>query len=185
MRAHMLAHPAQLHTHTHTPSPLLPRNRYLLYLRPADVQPFLEVPNLAKWVRQGRVVIIEWDAVDEHIGLPAWDQRLVYNHAVLAFLGRPAYLFMPDIDEYLVPTRPGLESFFDMARECFPANNSPEQAGGFGLVWSAAHTPNSLRGGWVTRLHPFHTCCGLLRLIGLSPFDLRPEAWNPKPSGPH
>lgn len=50
---------------------------------------------------KGILKLIQWDAVPEHPGLPYWDQRIVYNHAVLAHLGRRAYLAMIDIDEYV------------------------------------------------------------------------------------
>jgi hypothetical protein len=41
-----------------------------------------------------------------HTGMPLWDQRLVYNHAVLAHIGRPVMLLMADLDEFVSPLNP-------------------------------------------------------------------------------
>jgi hypothetical protein len=71
-------------------------------------------------VAAGFVVPVVWDVTPYHARLPAWDQRLIYNHAVLSFKGSSDYLFMPDFDEYLVALRPGLETVTDMLAACAP-----------------------------------------------------------------
>ena len=75
--------------------------RYMLYARPADLERLLAMERVTKWISSGMLQLVRWDAVPEHPGLPYWDQRLVYNHAVLSHLGRHTFLAMLDIDEYV------------------------------------------------------------------------------------
>ncbi|KAG1657487.1 hypothetical protein FOA52_001402 [Chlamydomonas sp. UWO 241] len=95
-------------------------SRYLLYLQPHDQHAVLSSLSVSKWVASGFVVPVVWDVTPYHARLPAWDQRLIYNHAVLSFKGSADYLFMPDFDEYLVALRPGLENVTDMLAACAP-----------------------------------------------------------------
>jgi hypothetical protein len=59
------------------------------------------LPIIKPWVEQGMLKLIHWDLFEEHTGMPLWDQRHVYNHAVLSHQGQRTLLFMPDIDEYV------------------------------------------------------------------------------------
>ncbi len=59
------------------------------------------MPQVSKWVEHGILKILKWNAVPQHEGLAYWDQRLAYNHAVLAHLGRPTFVVMLDLDEYV------------------------------------------------------------------------------------
>ena len=58
-------------------------------------------PRLVSWISLGILRLIKWDLVPEHEGLHYWDQRLIYNHAVLGHLGKGALLAMIDVDEYV------------------------------------------------------------------------------------
>ncbi|GAX73331.1 hypothetical protein CEUSTIGMA_g785.t1 [Chlamydomonas eustigma] len=102
--------------------------RYIIYTRPSDVEVLSALPHISKWLMHGMLILIRWSAVGEHDGLPYWDQRVVYNHAVLAHLGRLTYLAMVDIDEYLIPLQPGLANIFQMVSACAPAANSSSPA---------------------------------------------------------
>ncbi|KAG1664178.1 hypothetical protein FOA52_011354 [Chlamydomonas sp. UWO 241] len=94
---------------------------YLVYVLPRHADAFLACPALRPWLGAGVMHLVVWSAVPEHAGMPLWDQRLVYNHAVLAHIGRPVLLLMGDLDEFLVPTRPGVSTVFDMLSACAPS----------------------------------------------------------------
>ena len=56
--------------------------RYVLYVRPDDMDTLQSMPRVLKWVRQGMLKLVLWDAIKIPRGLPQWlDQRAVYNHA--------------------------------------------------------------------------------------------------------
>uniref|UniRef100_A0A7R9VBJ1 Glycosyltransferase family 92 protein n=1 Tax=Chlamydomonas euryale TaxID=1486919 RepID=A0A7R9VBJ1_9CHLO len=99
---------------------LLGFERYLLYLTPESVDAVLGSHTLLPWIRSGMVVPVLWDMTESQPHLPAWGQRLIYTHAVLAHKAQHVHLFMPDFDEYLVATRPGLDTIADMVRACAP-----------------------------------------------------------------
>lgn len=99
-----MKHLCHLHASAPIPNPLLSRppcDRYVAYTLPQDLQPLLLQPRILKWVSNGFLTLLKWDVVPQHPGKPLWDQRVVYTHAVLAFLGRNTYLLMSDLDEYV------------------------------------------------------------------------------------
>jgi hypothetical protein len=63
----------------------------------------LSSPHVKRWVNRRMLLLVLWDAVDHRPATPYWDQRLVYNHAVLSYTrtGRLTYLAMVDMDEYV------------------------------------------------------------------------------------
>lgn len=50
--------------------------------------------------------------------MPLYDQRVVYNHAMLAFTGLDVYLAMVNLDEYVMSLRDDLATVQDMIRGC-------------------------------------------------------------------
>ena len=75
---------------------------YLLYVRPGKgMKAARAMPQLTKWADRGFLKIVQWDAVPEHVERPFWDQRLVYNHALLSHLGRATFVAIFDLDEYV------------------------------------------------------------------------------------
>ena len=50
--------------------------------------------------------------------MPLYDQRIIYNHAMLAFTGLDVYLAMVNLDEYVMSLRDDLATVQGMIRAC-------------------------------------------------------------------
>ena len=71
--------------------------RYVVYVAPKIISVFMSSPRMQQWMRSGFLNMVNWTAVPSYWAY--WDQILVYNHAALAFKGRPALLALIDLDE--------------------------------------------------------------------------------------
>ncbi len=87
-------------------------------MRSADIVQFSLIPILYQYIQNGQLLLVKWDMLPDHTFLPYYDQRIVYNHANLAFTGLNVYLAMIDLDEYIMTMRAVLKNFKEIAREC-------------------------------------------------------------------
>eukprot|EP00798_Chlamydomonas_sp_ICE-L_P001751 gene1751-33160_t len=74
---------------------------HMLYVRPGDMEAVSSHARLSKWIHNGHLLLYLWKEVPFFSERPYFDQRIVYNHALLAFSSQKVYLAMIDIDEYL------------------------------------------------------------------------------------
>jgi len=96
--------------------------RHMIYVRPRDIPALSVLPEVVQRVKEGRLVLVQWDSPVTREDYAYWDQRIVYTHAAVAFTGHDILMGMYDIDEYLVSPRPELGDVFSMVRACAPDN---------------------------------------------------------------
>jgi hypothetical protein len=100
-------------------------SRHILYMRAADILIFSEINAVKHWIKRQQLLLVLWEIfpTPKH-ETPYWDQRLVYNHAMLAFSNAPSPVWLANInlDEYLMSSNNSLNTFNDMARECSETN---------------------------------------------------------------
>ena len=93
--------------------------RHILYLRAADILIFSEINAIKYWVKNHHLLLVLWELFPTpSYKTPYYDQRLVYNHAMLAFSNAPNPVWLANIklDEYIMSFKPDLHTFYDMAK---------------------------------------------------------------------
>lgn len=120
--------------------------KHVIYLRKESIPQLLYGnQNLWRAAQKGRLVVVEWDMLEEHdVWHRQYDQRVIYSHAMLVFSTLDVYLLNVDLDEYLVTSNAQLQdqSIQDMVQTCA------------GTPFACPHTHSS----------PVHTsdiCCNL------------------------
>lgn len=87
-------------------------SKHIIYLRRESIpQLVMANPQVAQLVLAGKVLLVLWDGLPEHtVWSRKYDQRVIYSHAVLALTSMDVYMMNIDLDEYLVTTRPTLQT---------------------------------------------------------------------------
>jgi hypothetical protein len=81
-------------------------DRTILYVRPALLRHYMAEPRIQRLVRQGQLVLVDWDLpIDGYRSCAYFDQNIVLNHGSLSFWGRRTWLWMGDLDEFFSTVR--------------------------------------------------------------------------------
>lgn len=74
----------------------------LMYVKPADLPAYQDNPRIAALVRQGSLLLVDWQVLPYFEGWPYLDQQVVLAHGVLSHWGSGMWLLVADLDEFPV-----------------------------------------------------------------------------------